>query len=180
MALHKENDKKNLRLDLELLKRSMLERNQRTYLAISIVIPTSLLVILSCLQNQKTLRNEIELFSMFSIPLGAPILLVILLMLGALLYLHVTAFKVQKMEYRTIDKIIDNLGKSSFPSLQMYKKELKPKLWFKLRKYVWAFAIMLLILCDCWALWIFWGSWTLLLLGIIGIFLLYNLWIMKL
>jgi len=179
MAL-REDDKRNLRLELELLRRSMLERNQRTYLAISIVVPTSLLVILGCLQNQEILRNEIELFSMFSLPLGVPILLAILVMLGSLLYLRLTALKIQKIEFKTINEIIKNLGKSSFPSMQMYEKELKGKIWFKLRKPLWAFPIISLIICDCWALWIFWGSWAVLSFGIIVIFLIYNLWIMKL
>lgn len=143
------DDKENLRLEYELLKKSILERNRRTYFAISIIVPTSLLAILSCFQY----RDELTIRTvLFSIPIGAMILCGILLMLILLFLLTWTAVKANEIEYDTMTKIIRLLGESGFPTLQMWEKRLKAKIWFKLRKHMWSLMVLVLIIGDLWAL----------------------------
>lgn len=121
-----EDDKKFLRLEYELLKKSILERNRRLYFAISIILSASVLAILACFQYRENFMIKTVIFS---VPIGIVILSAVLLILIVLLLLHYTAVEVSNdADYDTMKKIVETLGVNS-PMLRMYEERLKRKIF---------------------------------------------------
>jgi hypothetical protein len=137
--------------ELRSLKNNINERNQRLYLANSILFSASILVILGCFQYRELLH-----FGVF-VPIGAVLLLTIMIMLVLLLFLHLTARKVTDVDFKAVDRIIEHFttsGKVS-PMKETFERELKGKWWFEMRKWLWSMVTILLIILDIIALVIF-------------------------
>lgn len=136
-----EDDKKNLRLEYELLKKGILERNNRLYFADSILVSVSVLVILALLEYKSMMIDPLfqVSFLLFLIPFVT---------LSSLFFLHYSAQKVNQVEHKGIDEISKVLGLSGFPTAEMHKKKLEGKWWFELRKWVWFLVILILIVID--------------------------------
>lgn len=122
----------------------MLERNNRMYLADSIVISVSFLIILECF------NPEANLF-----PIGIAFFLFILFMLSCLLYLHCSTIIVNRIEYVTMDDIRKKFIREGFMTGKMAKEQLEGKLWFEMRKWIWPSIILFFMVVDVVALIVF-------------------------
>jgi len=134
-------EKANLRLEYELLRKGILERNSRMYLANSIVISVSFLIILECFQP------EANLF-----PIGIAFFLFIFFMLSCLLYLHWSTIKVNSIEYATMNDIRKKFIGEGFMTKKMHKEQLEGKPWFEMRKWIWPSVILFFMVVDVVAL----------------------------
>lgn len=140
-----------MRLEYELLKRSILERNRRTYLAISIIVPASLLAILECFISVNELRAEVvlvqsvDLLVVFSVSIGEVILSAVLMMLICLLIIQWSAIRTNRVEYDVMNEIVKSLGEEGFPMSKAYEERLKGKIWFEIRNYLWSLIVVALI-----------------------------------
>jgi len=141
LRVTEEDEKANLRLEYELMRKGMLERNNRMYLADSIVISVSFLIILGCFQP------EADLF-----PIGIALFLFIFFMLSCLLYLHCSTLIVNDIERKTMNEIIEKFRRKGFVTEKMHKEQLEGKPWFEMRKWIWPGVILFFMVVDVVAL----------------------------